>query len=212
MMNNIFKDKMLSDTQALDERKQASFLGKCVGYNNPVINVILRVAACVFKTIRDELEAQQSLRREINVNAVWSIELVQQPNSMKLIMELGIDLLNIPTLDIGDRKGKTGYIDFVEPEEMRAPIMRGHDCQLRPVFYVRSEATQKINAYHKKGSQHVTAYFPLRRHDYNMWSAGSSGIPLTSYIVDSMGRKNDQEYHKLKAFLSEKQNQDFKLV
>jgi len=44
----------------------------------------------------------------------------------------------LPILDIGDRVGVTGYIDFIKPEEMTTPIMRGKDVSGRNFFTFRA--------------------------------------------------------------------------
>jgi hypothetical protein len=52
------------------------------------------------------------------------------------------DFDQLPVLDIGDRIGDTGYIDFISPEEMSAPIMRGKDQFGREFFVVRATNTK----------------------------------------------------------------------
>lgn len=37
---------------------------------------------------------------------------------------LGYTWDNLPTLDLGQRRGSTGYIDFVDVSEMKAPVMK----------------------------------------------------------------------------------------
>lgn len=43
----------------------------------------------------------------------------------------------LPVLDLGSRNGHTGYIDFIQPEEMSSPIMRGEDDNGRPFVAIR---------------------------------------------------------------------------
>lgn len=45
--------------------------------------------------------------------------------------------LNLPILNLEDRKGPTGYIDFVKPQDMSAPLMRGVDKLDRPFIALR---------------------------------------------------------------------------
>lgn len=43
----------------------------------------------------------------------------------------------LPVLDLKEKSGSTGYIDFIESNEMSAPIMRGIDCYGRPFVTFR---------------------------------------------------------------------------
>ena len=42
----------------------------------------------------------------------------------------------LPVIDIGRRQGFTDLIDFIKPEEMSAPIMRGTDKRGRNFFTI----------------------------------------------------------------------------
>jgi len=44
---------------------------------------------------------------------------------------------NYNILDIGDRMGDTGYIDFISPNEVIYPVMSGIDCFKRPFIVVK---------------------------------------------------------------------------
>jgi hypothetical protein len=43
----------------------------------------------------------------------------------------------LPSLKIGDKMGKTGYIDFIKPDMMRSSIMRGKDKYGRLFFVIK---------------------------------------------------------------------------
>lgn len=43
----------------------------------------------------------------------------------------------LPVLDIGNREGSTGYIDFLRPADLTAPIMRGTDRYGRPFISMK---------------------------------------------------------------------------
>jgi hypothetical protein len=49
---------------------------------------------------------------------------------------------DIPELDLGNRNGVTGYIDFLEPTDLSAPMMRGTDEHGRPFVALRLERTR----------------------------------------------------------------------
>ena len=56
----------------------------------------------------------------------------------------------IPTLNIGNRQGYTGYIDFIDEREVLYPIVKGVDCKKRPFFVLRgiSSDGQKFSRKH----------------------------------------------------------------
>jgi len=45
----------------------------------------------------------------------------------------------LPVLDIGEETGRTGYLDFLKPEDVTAPIMRGVDSADRPFVTLRMQ-------------------------------------------------------------------------
>ena len=44
-----------------------------------------------------------------------------------------------PALDIGNKNGMTGYLDFFRLNEMTASVMKGYDASHRPFFTVRAK-------------------------------------------------------------------------
>ncbi len=56
---------------------------------------------------------------------------------MKGIFGSDSDFEEIPVLDIGDREGDTGYIDFIEVAEMEDVVMRGVDKYNRPFIAMK---------------------------------------------------------------------------
>lgn len=48
--------------------------------------------------------------------------------------------IDIPKLDIGNRNGTTGYLDFIKPDELGTNnIMKGWDYGFRPFFVFKAE-------------------------------------------------------------------------
>ena len=45
--------------------------------------------------------------------------------------------MDFPTLDLGNRKGVTNYIDFISLDELIAPVMKGIDINKRPFIVIR---------------------------------------------------------------------------
>jgi len=56
----------------------------------------------------------------------------------------------LPTLDIGDKMGRTGYLDFIRPEDMSAPIMKGVDSAGRPFVALRYSITEEVELSEKR--------------------------------------------------------------
>jgi hypothetical protein len=61
---------------------------------------------------------------------------------LRLLRSLQIDESEIPVLDIGDREGSTGYIDFITPEDMKADLMQGIDQNGRTFLAVKMQYKQ----------------------------------------------------------------------
>ena len=55
-------------------------------------------------------------------------------------------------LDIGDRKGWTDYIDFLQKEEIKESLMGGYDCFQRPFFVIKwkSDTTSGMQVFFKR--------------------------------------------------------------
>ena len=49
-----------------------------------------------------------------------------------------------PKLEVGDRWGGTGYIDYISWKEVTSPIMYGADCKNRPFFVIKFRVNDKI--------------------------------------------------------------------
>lgn len=54
------------------------------------------------------------------------------------------DNIDVPLLDIGDKLGFTKYIDFIRPEEVHSPVMKGVDILLRPFIVVKAIVDNSI--------------------------------------------------------------------
>lgn len=48
--------------------------------------------------------------------------------------------LDVPQFDIGTRVGHTDYIDFIKPEEIHHPVMKGIDINSRPFLILKAVA------------------------------------------------------------------------
>jgi len=77
-------------------------------------------------------------------------------------------LSTLPVLDLGDRHGHTDYIDFLQPEEMTAPVMRFVDRFRRPGIAFRLQAVHRTD----KTKSVVFAWFQRYSDDKRTWSFG----------------------------------------
>ena len=58
--------------------------------------------------------------------------------------QVNINLENIPTLDVKNRVGFTGYIDYIRCNEVTFPIMKGIDCLNRPFVVIKTYINDQI--------------------------------------------------------------------
>ena len=69
---------------------------------------------------------------------------------MELKRTLISDILatpDIPILDIQSREGATGYIDFIDINEVTSPLMRGVDVYNRPFFTICADIIYEGDMY-----------------------------------------------------------------
>jgi hypothetical protein len=95
----------------------------------------------------------------------------------------------LPTLDIGERMGSTGYIDFTSPLEMTAPVMRGTDKHGRMFIAIRTK-NQHIGEFDKK-PHHISILFRRYTNSDKSWSiakhrlfSGSDKAAQDGWFID----------------------------
>lgn len=109
----------------------------------------------------------------------------------------------LPILDIGEREGGTGYIDFIDPSEMTAPIMRGVDKYNREFFVIRAKNNTT-------GEHSCTCYFERAGDQPGTWATGlKSGFKLFSFdefTLDLRGQHlaGDKKFELLRSFIESK--------
>jgi hypothetical protein len=75
----------------------------------------------------------------------------------------------LPILDIGNRMGSTGYLDFITPQNMTSPVMRGKDVAGRPFICLKMRSSRPEDS----GQEFVVTFF--RRYDSDgLWTWGST--------------------------------------
>ena len=82
---------------------------------------------------------------------------------------------NLPILDIGDRHGSTGYIDFIRAEEMKNPVMRGVDSCKRPFIAIRVRCVYEGKDSDDVGTDDlvVGTFFQRYTDDNHSWAYGT---------------------------------------
>lgn len=87
-----------------------------------------------------------------------------------------IEIKNIPILDIGDKFGFTGYIDFITNDDMKEPLMRGIDAYGREFLSIQGCFKNKDN----KDEYFVSTIFERYNDNKNSLAYG------TRYMLNSL--------------------------
>ncbi len=94
--------------------------------------------------IREEIKQQKTKKAMEKVVNELNMKILQVNKKALLVEKLAFkDFDTIPQLDLKGRMGATGYIDFLNPEEMSGPIMKGVDKFGRPFIALKMELTEK---------------------------------------------------------------------
>ncbi len=115
----------------------------------------------------------------------------------------------LPILDIGNRGGGIGEIDFIKGEEMSAPIMRGVDCQGREFFSIRA----CLNLFKKRPDFDVRCQTFYRRFiDVALWTdAGCRIFPSSYSLILDRNIHDKKSYDLLKKFIEERGNNQYSI-
>lgn len=142
---NIFTEALQKNSQVLTDR-QKTFFGKLVSYDNRVLNVILKIASYVFKSLKEEIEFQIYLREEMRVNQICSEDFDKHHHAWIRLMGL-YKITQIKVISIGDL-----HIDFISREMLgEENIVRGVDCKRRPFIAYTSQ--DKVFTIHAQSSE-----------------------------------------------------------
>ena len=156
-----------------------------------------------FQETKKEFDAFFKLKDEYSnlVNNQNADDIIKAGNEKMWALFGGIDEYNkLPILDIGDRQGETGYIDFIKPKELSAPIMRGTDCSGREFFTMRAKINQN---YFNDDTARVQTFFQREK---NIWTSGGDEIVAEcSYLID-INEYNEESYNKLADFITSRNN------
>lgn len=108
------------------------------------------------------------------------IATADQEASFRAIQEAlgGEEAFNqLPVLDIGDRVGTTDYIDFITPEDLSAPVMRGVDLSERPFISLHVQSDE---------GERVVTYFQRNPRGGQWASGGALGTSLAEQSLDEI--------------------------
>ena len=107
--------------------------------------------------------------------------------------------LNLPILDIGNKKGNTGYIDFIKPNELGSNnIMMGCDINSRHFIVFRAEF-EYPNGLKKKT---FTTFFQRYSDKYDVWHCcGNYGHNL----IDTVGGASNEQIKMLYELFSSRE-------
>ena len=122
-------------------------LGYAIG---ALIGYPLLIATCV--TLSFGMAAYAALRslarREETAQEATEFRLLLARNAATALTHMknavgGEEAFNaLPELNLGNRTGRTGYIDFLEPEELSHSVMRGVDAAGRPFISLKVRSNQ----------------------------------------------------------------------
>jgi hypothetical protein len=117
-----------------------------------------------------------------------------QINNFKIINLCGglLAISNYPVLDLNGRNGSTDYIDFLQPKDLTAPIMRGIDCFRRPFITFRYMVSDGRNS----DNMEVETIFQRYTDDKLCWTSGGYGKQISLYTS-----RINNEYELIKAHL-----------
>lgn len=115
------------------------------------------------------------------------------------------DIDELPILDLGQKNGATGYIDFIQASDLSHSVMRGIDMNNRPFvsikFHVRPNPNSSdINVQNTKHYEAVGTFFQRYADNAELWAYGTLYYGNTSLHYES--RVRDYQYSNLASRLN----------
>lgn len=89
---------------------------------------------------------------------------------------------DFPKLNVGNRKGVTDYIDYIEVGELTSPIMKGVDCYKRPFVVLKCTVDKDV---------YGQTFFQRYTNDSNLWM-GCSLYGVCSFMSTIGGMTKHQ--------------------
>lgn len=87
----------------------------------------------------------------------------------------------IPVLDIGERVGGTGYIDFLNHDDMSSPIMRGEDMYGRPFVAFRLRVKRDLKS--GTATYNIVETLFQRYRSGGVWVSGGRALTVLAHGV-----------------------------
>ncbi|MDF2549116.1 MAG: hypothetical protein K0S07_183 [Chlamydiales bacterium] len=113
---------------------------------------------------------------------------IRQPAILKALGGL-LHVQQLPILNLKGQKGQFGYIDFIEPEMMSAPVMRGIDIDQRPFIafkYVINEGDEM--------AEYVETLFQRYSDEPLIWVSGRKYSDRLFENMDQLRESNQDLY------------------
>lgn len=179
-----------------------------INYSTGALSNVRNVIGRSFPSVQNELNRQNDLERQNRELVEKDAQLTSESKRLKEESEklwitsnaakakkIGNDNMmrlfggrasfeKLPVLDIGERMGDTGYIDFINPGEMKAPIMRGRDMNGREFFTLRVQQTLANG----RVWEMCQTFFQRYTHLANWSDGGTRFIFPVSHIIDDSGK------------------------
>lgn len=92
------------------------------------------------------------------------------PDVVAILKEAKYNVDDIPVLNIGERMGSTGYVDFIKSSEMTSSVMKGVDHAKRAFVSFDIQCDGKKEGY--TGGRGVITCFQRYTDDLNKWCIG----------------------------------------
>ncbi|MBA2367957.1 MAG: F-box protein [Candidatus Protochlamydia sp.] len=179
------------------------------------INQDLYASIEVINTLTKDFDLVTLQRQHADLSQAFQnqkllLRLVESQNELKRKKQAVFDTMKslfggqeeyetLPILDIGDREGFTGLIDFIKPEEMSAPIMRGRDKLGRNFFTIR---------FKDEGEKLKCQTFFERFAKQDAWfDAGDRFVKYEGYLIE-LGQIKLKPFEELAAAIKAKHNGD----
>ena len=101
---------------------------------------------------------------------------------------------NYPILDIGDKIGFTGYLDFITFSDLTAPVMKGYDQHNRPFFVISAIITNSDGTTNKT----LETFFQRYTDNKNLWHGCGHDGP---YFLSTQGGMNMKQINFIEDLL-----------
>jgi hypothetical protein len=136
-----------------------------------LISSVVAIPTLIWATVEwQNLKSKENVNsKEVELNRQQALE---KANSLRLMQEAvgGVDTFNqYPVLDIGSRTGATGHLDFLQPQDLTHPVMRGVDAVGRPFISLKLRSGQSGD----HNAESVVTLFQRYR-DSGLWVYGAA--------------------------------------